>query len=362
MREPELIVLTGFPGSGKSTWAREYVANNANTVHIESDQIREELFSGSQKREHTSLTFQEMLKRTVRALKDGKDVVYDATNISYKDRRSILNSVPKNTVKKSRLFLVPFDVCVSRNEDRDNPVPYEAMTRMYKRFNIPLTSEGFEQCITHFDQEEDVEDYFNSTVNPMSESELERFIDVIKGDFTRIGFDINPELWLFANLSNIIPEGMEGYNLLQDNPNHTYTVSKHIYHVWESISLWKERDVFDTNGDTEVDWDSLAVAALFHDIGKPFTKGFVNGKGEPTDIAHYYGHENVSTYIALIVMCRIEAVLGKKVFDIYKVANLVQFHMKLYPYARREKAWKKLLAPSYMNELKLLNKADKLAK
>ena len=42
---PKFIMMVGLPGSGKSTWAKEYAKTSENeTVILSSDAIREELF------------------------------------------------------------------------------------------------------------------------------------------------------------------------------------------------------------------------------------------------------------------------------------------------------------------------------
>lgn len=42
---PKFIMMVGLPGSGKSTWAKEYVKTSENeTVILSSDAVREELF------------------------------------------------------------------------------------------------------------------------------------------------------------------------------------------------------------------------------------------------------------------------------------------------------------------------------
>ena len=40
----KLIILCGIPGSGKTTYAKKYIENNANTIHLSSDAIRKELY------------------------------------------------------------------------------------------------------------------------------------------------------------------------------------------------------------------------------------------------------------------------------------------------------------------------------
>ena len=41
---PELIVLCGLPGAGKSTYARQYVQEHSETKIMSSDSIRKELY------------------------------------------------------------------------------------------------------------------------------------------------------------------------------------------------------------------------------------------------------------------------------------------------------------------------------
>lgn len=45
------------------------------------------------------------------------------------------------------------------------------------------------------------------------------------------------------------------------------------------------------------DVQDLYYAAMWHDIGKKYCKSFTNGKGEKTDVAHYYGHQGYSAWI-----------------------------------------------------------------
>lgn len=49
MNKPKLIVMVGIPGSGKSTFAQNYIkdANNISTVWISRDEVRYSLISGT---------------------------------------------------------------------------------------------------------------------------------------------------------------------------------------------------------------------------------------------------------------------------------------------------------------------------
>ncbi len=81
-------MMVGLPGSGKSFFA-EYVYNAI--VHS-SDAIRAELLGDEGDQSQQNMVFTTLHERVLRDLADGKDVVYDATNINYKRRINFLKS------------------------------------------------------------------------------------------------------------------------------------------------------------------------------------------------------------------------------------------------------------------------------
>lgn len=76
---------------------------------------------------------------------------------------------------------------------------------------------------------------------------------------------------------------------------------------------------------------SIAEALYYHDVGKLYTKAFLNTKGELTKVAHYYDHERVSTYMYLT------SAQYLKVENGLEIVYLIQYHME--PYHRTGTAW-----------------------
>ena len=77
-------ITVGLPGSGKSTWAREYVEHNPNTVIVNNDAIRVEYMDREKIDKWTPAVEnyvrcqRELMIRTARF--KGQDVVVDNTH------------------------------------------------------------------------------------------------------------------------------------------------------------------------------------------------------------------------------------------------------------------------------------------
>lgn len=359
-----VVIMVGLPGSGKTSIAKNMAKLNPKTVHIESDAIRDELFNGKQGREETNKVFEEMFRRTVKAVKEGYNVVYDATNVSYKDRRRLVNSLPKDVKKLCYTVATPIDVCKERNSKRENPVPEDVIDRMARRFCYPLKSEGFDVRGTVISK-----GAFGSQVEPdfTDNVTLTDFVSFMKGRTIIPAWEALSDTGLaekiYTNLSMLAPEFKSIIGLAQDNPNHTFSVSNHMFHTWKDILKQKE-EYKDSPGYEDIDWDSLCITALVHDVGKGFTKSFTDSKGNPTKHAHFYNHDNVSAYVADMLCTNISYLSNVEIdIDTKKIVTLTQFHMKLYPYSKNEKQWKKLVKDDKtVTELHILNNADKSAK
>ena len=162
----DLYVMVGLPGSGKSTWA-----NNKGCEIMSSDKIRKKLF-GNEALQYTeeyirkcckeseNLSDQDKRKlanknvfkkldyETVKALKNGKNVIYDSTALSAYSRKNIIE---KFKPFADRIVCVYMDtdlsICLQRNRSRERTVPESVIKDMSKRLNIPTEKEGFAEII-----------------------------------------------------------------------------------------------------------------------------------------------------------------------------------------------------------------------
>lgn len=243
---PSLVMLIGIPGSGKSTLAKS-LAQEGNTV-LSSDEIRRNIFgedsfpADEKEREKIQSAVCKVIREeTKEHLKNGRSVVIDATNLNRKKRKKLLSFFSDTpSYKKAILLITSPEVCKKRNGDRrgGKRVPDENMEEMLRRFEVPVMGEGWDEISL-----------------------------IVHDEEYRYPFE------LLADFS-------------QDNPHHTMTLGEHMDAAKEYAIAHGYSDVL------------VKIAAL-HDIGKLYTKEFKNYKGEPTDTAHFYGHENFGAYLYL---------------------------------------------------------------
>lgn len=302
---PMFYMMVGLPGSGKSFTAESI----PNAVVHSSDAIRAEVLGNENDQTQQDLVFQTLHKRVLQDLVDGKDVVYDATNINYKRRIGFLDRVRalyKHDLRTVCLFMAtPYEVCLERNNNRERSVPESVIQKMYFKFDVPMMAEGWDEIRIVGD--EDRHDQIDTLMLRLSKLE-------------------------------------------HDNPHHEYTVGQHSMTAWQYlISHYKGADA------------ALLRATLLHDIGKEKTKVFHDIKGNPTEIAHFYHHERVGAYDSF---CYTGDLSPNQRLT---VALLIRWHM--WPYAVEKSGnpsktvskIKRLLGNDIWNQVMVLNACDRNA-
>jgi len=321
----QFMMLVGIAGSGKSTIA-EKISNSA--VYLSSDKLREELLGDENNQDKNSDIFVEMAKRTKEALQAGFDVVYDATNISRKKRRGLLQQLPKNVTKRVIYMATEMDVIKYQNENRDRVVPPEVIDRMYKNMQVPIYSEGWDDI-----------QFIIPKLTKFSESVSETIRGMVL---------TNPyEDEIMDKLSLYFREFKDILDMPQDSTYHSFSVSRHTYYVY--------KEVFDNYH--EHDRELMLWVALLHDTGKAFCKSFYNRKGEKVRYANFIGHEHVSAQLAVHVMRR----LNFDMETIRKATLLIQFHMYLLDQKANRTKLLNQVGQDMFDRLEFLRNADTLA-
>ena len=128
---PTLTATRGLPGSGKSTWAKEQDA-----VRVNRDDIRYSLF-GVYWGPPISEELVTKVERSIAsaALKDGHDVVIDATHLRPRYLRDWEKFAQAHGAEfKVQEFHTPVEICVNRDSARSRVVGADVILGMAEKF------------------------------------------------------------------------------------------------------------------------------------------------------------------------------------------------------------------------------------
>lgn len=280
---PTVYMLIGLPGSGKSTYA-EKLAKDEDAIIVSTDKIREELFGDEaiqeNERYNNNTVFSLAYTRIKIAMLEGKNIIFDATNINRKKRKYFLEILSKeyfwslrNTDYTYRfhaiLIATPYEKCLENNLNRRRVVPEEVIKRMMCNFEVPMKFEGWDE------------------------------IEVYSYHWIPSGYTSYRQ---YLYNKNNIPHDCE--------PWHTGTITEHMYAV--VIEVDKDKLL------PEEEKDFYRTVAVWHDVGKFYVKAYNEKKKRCT----YFNHNNISAYCY--------CTRGKEVN--LDIAFVIEKHMEAHKY------------------------------
>lgn len=140
----KLILLCGIPGIGKSTFSKMYEPLKHHLV-LSSDDIRKELWGDESEQSGNHEVFKLLYKRMYYAICNGITVVFDATNVTLKDRKKAIKACPKGVEKWCIYFVPNVEKAKENNKKRERIVPENVIERMAGQFVVPTHDEGFDR-------------------------------------------------------------------------------------------------------------------------------------------------------------------------------------------------------------------------
>lgn len=276
------VMLVGLPGSGKSTIAQKIVETNKEykCKIFSSDNYRSEILGDINCQTKNDKVFRILYQDMKLWLQNGDDhlAIFDATNISYKDRKRCLDNLRNvNTAKAAYVINTPIEICIEQDKCRDRTVGKYVIDKMVSRFDCPQLFEGFDVI------------YF---LNAESYNEEKDWVE-----------------------KESLIQHMQNFD--QKTPHHKFTLWEHCQNVKNQFELL----------------DIRRVAAIWHDVGKIFTQT-IDDKG----VAHYYSHEHWSTYYVVSHLY----LLGAQTTDaVLQILFFINNHMHIRDIINSEKAIKR---------------------
>ena len=146
-----IYIAVGLPGSGKSTYAKNFIKDK-DIEYLSSDELRAVYGKDETDQSVTSIVFGHIKRKVDEFLKDGKNVLVDATSVNRKERADYINTAKKYGAKVVALvFKMDRAGLIARNQKRGSEggreVPTFVIDKMLAKFEEPSTNEGIDEVI-----------------------------------------------------------------------------------------------------------------------------------------------------------------------------------------------------------------------
>ena len=146
-----LYIAVGLPGSGKSTYAKNFIKGK-DIEYLSSDELRAVYGKDETDQSVTPIVFGHIKRKVDEFLKDGKNVLVDATSVNRRERSDYINSAKKYGAKVVALvFKMDRNGLIARNKKRGEEggrvVPDWVIDKMLNKYEEPSHDEGIDVII-----------------------------------------------------------------------------------------------------------------------------------------------------------------------------------------------------------------------
>ena len=138
-----LYITVGLPGSGKSTYVKNFIKDKE-IEYLSSDSLRAVYGKDETDQSVTSIVFGHIKRKVDEFLKDGKNVLVDATSVNRKERSDYINTAKKYGAKVVAIvFKMDRQGLIERNKKRGEQggrvVPTFVIDKMLNKFYFSFT-------------------------------------------------------------------------------------------------------------------------------------------------------------------------------------------------------------------------------
>ena len=133
-----LFVLMGLPGAGKSTFAKILLNIKSDINYLSSDELRKQFWEYKDKK-----IFNIMHEKTLEYLQNGRDVIYDSTNLERKYRIELYQKAKENSTPTKVVIVFihnGLEKAIEQSKQRKNrtDVNEQLIRDMYRTVQVPI--------------------------------------------------------------------------------------------------------------------------------------------------------------------------------------------------------------------------------
>jgi len=130
-----IYLLKGLPASGKSTWAKQKVAENPNIKRVNKDDLRAMLDNSRWSKTNEKFVLKLRDHIITESLNDGFHVIVDDTNLHPKHETQMRQLAKECNAKVEIVnFETSLEECIERDSKRPNGVGKEVIVSMFDRY------------------------------------------------------------------------------------------------------------------------------------------------------------------------------------------------------------------------------------
>lgn len=137
--QPTLIILCSVPGGGKTTYATHLCEQSPEMAYICPDDLRLVLTGNVNDQSRNGHIFETMVPVLLsKAASEGRDCLYDATNVTRKNRAGILDLAKSLGYRiEVHVLQATLEECLKRNTSRAKRIPDSVILRMHSQYQAP---------------------------------------------------------------------------------------------------------------------------------------------------------------------------------------------------------------------------------
>ena len=133
-----MICLSGMPGSGKTTWAMEFLKKHPDFLYFSPDAYYERINGDECDRTDTFEIWMAMFRDIHIAEKNGYNVLIDSDNLTYAQRNQWVEWFPGFDTRFLLYMEEDFDICMERVSQRRRTIPEIIMREKMYKWENPL--------------------------------------------------------------------------------------------------------------------------------------------------------------------------------------------------------------------------------